>query len=458
MSSPKHAHAKSSVGMAPIKSSMTECQGVNVSAETAMNEPIDNALPPAPRRVLSMDHAPHWRARETDRRVYWITLGAALPALAAGLAFFGVAAAQVVAMSVGTMLVVDVIFTRLAHRSAQAAHGGYVHTALLGLLLALALPPQVDWQVVALAALVTVVVGKGMLGGISQGLWHPALLGRLAVSLLACKRVCPESVPVLDRHHLVLGQLSDAIDARNVPAFATWLQMAAPGTAQAVQLSQPLIAVREMVTGQAEWIHQAIRSVSQGGELGQPGGAVLFDVLWRRLPDFRDLLIGAVPGEIGATSAAALLLGGLVLLYHGYLRWQMVLAFLLAAAITAVVAPLRIGPMVDGLPGWHWLPGLQFHDASPVGPLYVAFHLLSGGLLLAMFFFAADFATRPITLTGQVAFAAGCGLLTILIRLYLFVPGAPFLFVTSGAYLAVLAMNTLTPLIDRVFQPRPFGR
>jgi Na+-translocating ferredoxin:NAD+ oxidoreductase RnfD subunit len=185
---------------------------------------------------------------------------------------------------------------------------------------------------------------------------------------------------------------------------------------------------------------------------------VLFDVLWRRLPDFRDLLIGAVPGEIGATSAAALLLGGLVLLYHGYLRWQMVLAFLLAAAITAAVAPLRIGPMVDGLPSWRWLPGLQFHDSSPVGPLYVAFHLLSGGLLLAMFFFAADFATRPITVAGQVVFAAGCGILTILIRLYLFVPGAPFLFVTSGAYLAVLAMNTLTPLIDRLFQPRPFGR
>jgi Na+-translocating ferredoxin:NAD+ oxidoreductase RnfD subunit len=88
----------------------------------------------------------------------------------------------------------------------------------------------------------------------------------------------------------------------------------------------------------------------------------------------------------------------------------------------------------------------------------VAFHLLSGGLLLAMFFFAADFVTRPITVAGQAVFAAGCGVLTILIRLYLFAPGAPFLFVTSGAYLAVLAMNTMTPLIDRVFQPRPFGR
>jgi electron transport complex protein RnfD len=179
--------------------------------------------------------------------------------------------------------------------------------------------------------------------------------------------------------------------------------------------------------------------------------------LWARLPDLRDFLIGAVPGEIGATSAMALIVGGLFLIYHGYLKWQMAVAFLAAAAVTAAVAPLRIGPMMDGQPSWHWLPGIQFYNAMPVGPLYVLYHLVSGGLLLALFFFAGDMVTRPLTTWGQVCYAVGCGVLTILIRLYLFTPAAPHLFTAGAAYLAVLVMSTFTPLLDRFTQPRAFG-
>ena len=38
-----------------------------------------------------------------------------------------------------------------------------------------------------------------------------------------------------------------------------------------------------------------------------------------------------------------------------------------------------------------------------------------------------------------------------------FIPGSPHLFAAGAVYLAILLMNTLVPLIDRVTQPRPFG-
>ncbi len=188
----------------------------------------------------------------------------------------------------------------------------------------------------------------------------------------------------------------------------------------------------------------------QGADAASPAGAVLFHLLWDRLPALNDLIVGAVPGGVGATCSIAIVIGGLFLVYHGYLRWQLVVTFLLAAGLTAMIAPLRIGGADWSEPAWRWLPGIQFYRGMPVGPIYVGCHLLSGELLMAAFFFAGDMVSRPITVRGQVLFGLGCGVLSVLIRLYLFVPGAPFV--------AVLLMNSLTPVLDRITQPRAFGR
>jgi electron transport complex protein RnfD len=49
----------------------------------------------------------------------------------------------------------------------------------------------------------------------------------------------------------------------------------------------------------------------------------------------------------------------------------------------------------------------------------------------------------------MLIFGAGCGFLTILIRLY---GGYP-----EGVCYSILLMNTTVPLIDRYTQPRIFG-
>ena len=69
--------------------------------------------------------------------------------------------------------------------------------------------------------------------------------------------------------------------------------------------------------------------------------------------------------------------------------------------------------------------------------------------MLGAFFMATDYSTSPVTKKGKVIFAIGCGLLTIVIRLYgQYVEGVSF---------AILLMNILTPLIDRWTKTKPFG-
>ena len=75
--------------------------------------------------------------------------------------------------------------------------------------------------------------------------------------------------------------------------------------------------------------------------------------------------------------------------------------------------------------------------------------LLSGGLMIGAFFMATDYATSPTNPLGRVIFGVGCGLLTVVIRMWSNLP--------EGVSYSILIMNILTPLIERGSYPRPFG-
>ena len=71
------------------------------------------------------------------------------------------------------------------------------------------------------------------------------------------------------------------------------------------------------------------------------------------------------------------------------------------------------------------------------------------GLILGVFFMATDMVTSPVTGKGMLIFGFGCGLITVLIRLF---GGYP-----EGVSFAILLMNAATPLIDRFTRPKIFG-
>ena len=75
--------------------------------------------------------------------------------------------------------------------------------------------------------------------------------------------------------------------------------------------------------------------------------------------------------------------------------------------------------------------------------------MFGGGLMLGAFFMATDYTTSPMTDKGKLIYGVGCGLLTMMIRLWGSVP--------EGVSYAILLMNILTPHIDRVVRMKPLG-
>jgi electron transport complex protein RnfD len=146
-----------------------------------------------------------------------------------------------------------------------------------------------------------------------------------------------------------------------------------------------------------------------------------------QIPDYAHELLGNQGGSLGEVSAIALLIGACYMFYKKIITWHIPVSYILSVVIFS---------------GIFWL-------INPERYLDPLFHLLTGGLMLGVFFMATDMVSSPINTKGMLIFGAGCGILTLLIRLW---GGYP-----EGVSFAILIMNAFTPLINRSFKPRRFG-
>ncbi len=140
-----------------------------------------------------------------------------------------------------------------------------------------------------------------------------------------------------------------------------------------------------------------------------------------------DAFIGNIGGSIGEVSAIALLIGAAYLIYKQYITWHI---------------PVSMIGTVMVFSGIFWM----IDPSKYVNPV---FHLFTGGLILGAFFMATDMVTCPVTLKGQLLFGFGCGLITVIIRIW---GGYP-----EGVCYAILLMNCLTPALDEWFRPVRFA-
>jgi electron transport complex protein RnfD len=163
------------------------------------------------------------------------------------------------------------------------------------------------------------------------------------------------------------------------------------------------------------------------GILKEAGMTELIKVFGDKVSLYEHLLTGNRAGSIGETSVIALLIGGLFLLYKKYITWHIPVSFLGTVAVIAWVFGGK-GALFTGDP---------------------LIHLFSGGLMLGALFMATDYVTSPSMRKAQLIFGAGCGALTMLIRL---LGGFP-----EGVMFAILLMNCFAPLLDRGFKSKVFG-
>jgi Na+-translocating ferredoxin:NAD+ oxidoreductase subunit D len=144
-------------------------------------------------------------------------------------------------------------------------------------------------------------------------------------------------------------------------------------------------------------------------------------------PSYLETMIGNQTGSLGEMSAIALLLGGLFMLIRKIITWEIPGSYIGSVVIFS---------------GILWLIDPSYY----VDPL---FHLVTGGLMLGIFYMATDMVSSPMSRKGQLIFGAGCGILTILIRVWGAYP--------EGVSFAILIMNAFTPLLNRYFKPKRFG-
>lgn len=146
------------------------------------------------------------------------------------------------------------------------------------------------------------------------------------------------------------------------------------------------------------------------------------------LPNNVEMFLGFIGGSMGEVSAIALIVGGL------FLIWKKIISPIIPVAFIGTV----------------FVFAFIYYAATGGDALNMAvFHILAGGVMLGAFFMATDYVTTPLLPMGKVVFGIGCGLITMIIRIWGQYP--------EGVSFSILIMNCLTPLINNFFQKRMYG-
>jgi Na+-translocating ferredoxin:NAD+ oxidoreductase subunit D len=318
------------------------------------------------------------KSHESVEKIMWTVVACLIPPLLLSVFVFGIQVLFITAISVASCVAVEAISQKLLGRRVSIKDGSAVIT---GMLLAFVIPPGVSPLLPILGAVMAIYIGKHVLGGIGYNIFNPALLGRSF--LLATFPVAMTSAwlpPV--QNMAIFSYLGEGVNA--------------------VTTATPLAVMKEQ--GMAAFT-----------ELFGSGASL-----------YTSFFLGWRPGCIGETSGLLLVLGGLYLIYRGYITWH------IPVSVIATVALLS------------WIFGGETYFSGD--PLLA---VLTGGVLLGAFFMANDYVTCPTNKTSQLVYGAGIGLLTVMIRLK---GGYP-----EGICYAILLMNPLSPVLDGWFKPRRFA-
>jgi electron transport complex protein RnfD len=311
--------------------------------------------------------SPHVHSPQSTQSLMRDVLIALLPALAVSAWVYGVDVLRVTAIAVVSCVLIEYLIQRFMIGGATTIQN--LSAVLTGVLLAFNLPADIPWWIIVIGSVVAIGVAKMTFGGLGHNPFNPALVGR--VFLLIAYPVQMTSFP-----KPVMGSYVDAF------AGAT-----------------PLAAVKS-------------QAVAAG------------DV------NLLNLLGGVMPGSMGEIAAAALILGGIYMLWRKVITWHIPVAVLGSMAVFAFIVAAFTG-------------GGELLYALP------AFHLLAGGAMLGAIFMATDYVTSPMTTKGMVIYGIGIGVITMIIRLWGAYP--------EGMSFAILLMNAVTPLINKYVKPRRFG-
>jgi electron transport complex protein RnfD len=336
-------------------------------------------------KPLFVSGSPHIHSDESVKKIMWAVVFALMPALFVSIYYFGLPAIYVTAVSIFSCLIFEYLIQRFFLKGKNTLGNG--SAVITGLLLAFNLPSNLPLHWVVLGAFVAIVIGKMAFGGLGRNPFNPALVGR--VFLLISKPVEMTTWPM---PKLIFSFGADAITGPT-----------------------PLGIIKDGVkSGQTiDQITSAPITLSDGSTM--------------ELPRYIDMLFGQMGGSFGEISFLALLVGVIFLLFRKVITWHIPVSFILSSFLLAGALYL-------------------YNPAYYANPF---FHIITGGLMLGACFMATDLVTSPSSPWGMIVFGTGCGILTIIIRVFGAYP--------EGVSFAILLMNAMTPLINKAFKPKRFG-
>lgn len=142
------------------------------------------------------------------------------------------------------------------------------------------------------------------------------------------------------------------------------------------------------------------------------------------LPTLSDMFFGKIGGAIGETCTLAILLGFVYLVIRRVINFETPLIYVATVFALSLVM-----------------------EGSLMLALY---QVLGGGLVFGAVYMITDYSTTPITRSGRMIFALGCGLMTFLIRYFGSYP--------EGVSFSIVFMNVISPYIEKWTAKIPFGK
>jgi electron transport complex protein RnfD len=347
---------------------------------------------------LIVSSSPHIKGNENIAAIMWNVSLALLPLSIQGVLNFGLPALITFITCIAGSLLTEFLIQILLKKKSTISDGS---AFLTGLLLALCLPPNIPWQMAFLGSIAAIGIAKHLFGGLGNNVFNPALVGRAFIMASFPAAMTTWGISSLSAGHETLS-----IGFLHLPTIHSFFHADVVTSATSID---------------------AVSSATPLGILKQQGYDNLVASFGGKIELYKGLFFGNITAcGLGETSAFLTIAGGIYLIIRGIIKWQV-----------PVVMIATVGVLT-------WIfGGKGLFNGDPV------FHMMAGGLLLGAFFMATDMVTTPMSVSGKMVFAFGCGAITVLIRL---IGGYP-----EGVCYSILLMNAVTPLIDRAFVPKKFG-
>ena len=346
--------------------------------------------------IKAEQHAPHIKAGASIKGILWTAVAAMIPAVLYSSYIHGINTLILYAVCAASSVTAEALFQLVSRRRFSAADGSAVIT---GLLLAVTLPPSFPLWPAAAGSCFAVIIAKQLFGGLGRNLFNPALAGRAFLFIFWS------------------GSMRTAwnITAEgNIPADKLTYFGTVPQQALDVITGTSPVEGVYCASTVIPWFTESFSSFYDF-MIGQ-------NIL-------KSLFTGNYGGYAGEAGAALLLAGGIFMLWRGIITWHTPFSFIAALALVSYC--------------------YYAYTGAPCPGFITFLHIMSGGVIPAAFFMAADPVTSPLTGRGMIIFGAGCGVITFIIRYAGFYP--------EGVFWAVLIMNAAVPLIDRITRPAVFG-